>query len=282
MTNDTNTTDEALIEAARDGNREALETLIRRHQAWIYNVTLRMLWSPQDAEDVTQEVLLKAVTKLSTFRGQSSFRTWLYRIAANHILDLKKRLAEERTVSFEEYAARINRCPDLPLPAELPVAPEVLVEETRLTCTTGMLLCLNREQRLALILGAILQLDDQTAAEVMGITQVNFRQKLSRARRALREFMDGQCGLVNPARPCRCAKKTTAFAQLGVVNATQLRFNRAHQQTMQEAVGAAVGTMETWLREFLTQPFAVGPDFVPTLRAMLAQTDFQQAWKLDL
>lgn len=275
------TSDESLVGAARAGNREALEALLRRHQSWVYNLALRMLWSPQDAEDVTQEVLLRAITKLSTFRGRSSFRTWLYRIAANHILDLKKRPAEVRTVSFEEYAARINRCPDLPLPTDLPIAPEVLIEETRLTCTTGMLLCLNREQRMALILGAILQLDDKTAAEIMEITQVSFRQRLSRARRALREFMEGQCGLVNPARPCRCARKTAAFAQLGVVSANNLRFNRPHQQTVHQAVGAAVGTMEKWLSEFLTHPLAAGPDLVPALRAALAQPDFRQAWQFD-
>ncbi len=275
--------EDELIESALEGNREALEELLRRHQDWVYNLVLRMLWSPQDAEDVTQEVLLKALTKLSTFRRQSSFRTWLYRIAANHILDLKKRPAEERTISFEEYAARINRCPDSPLPVAecFPVAPEVLVEETRLTCTTGMLLCLNREQRLTLILGAILQLDDKTAAQVMKVSPVNFRQKLSRARRALREFMQGQCGLVNPKQPCRCANKTEAFRQRGVINPQNLRFNRSPRPLLSQVVGAASQIMETWLAEFRSHPFASSPDFTSVIRAALLRRDFQEAWRLD-
>jgi RNA polymerase sigma factor (sigma-70 family) len=69
-----------LIEQATHGSREALEKLILRHQAWIYNIAVRMVFHTQDAEEVTQEVLVKAITRLSTFKGESQFRTWLYRI----------------------------------------------------------------------------------------------------------------------------------------------------------------------------------------------------------
>ena len=72
--------DQELVSQIRSGNREALETLIKRHQSWIYNIVQRMIYLPQDAEDITQEILIKVLTKLSTFEGRSSFRTWLYRI----------------------------------------------------------------------------------------------------------------------------------------------------------------------------------------------------------
>ena len=62
-----------------DASIEALELLIGRHQRWIYNIALRMVFQPQGAEDATQEILINLVTKLSTFRGESQFRTWLYR-----------------------------------------------------------------------------------------------------------------------------------------------------------------------------------------------------------
>ena len=67
--------DRELVCQAQGGNREALEQLITRHQAWIYNIVLRMVYLPQDAEDATQEILVKLMTKLSTFGGNSSFRT---------------------------------------------------------------------------------------------------------------------------------------------------------------------------------------------------------------
>src|SRR5712691_386510 len=95
--------DRALVARARAGNREALEELVRRHQGWIYNIAVRMLYHPQDAEDATQEILLKAVTRLSSFEGRSSFRTWLYRIAVNHLLNTKRGRVERESLTFREY-----------------------------------------------------------------------------------------------------------------------------------------------------------------------------------
>lgn len=68
--------DRGLVARARSGDREALEALIRRHQPWIYNIALRMLSHPHDAEDATQEILLEALTRLASFEERSSFRTW--------------------------------------------------------------------------------------------------------------------------------------------------------------------------------------------------------------
>src|SRR5205814_9483783 len=92
--------DAELVEQAKNSDRAALEKLILRHQAWVYNIAVRMVFRPHDAEEVTQEVLVKVITKLSTFKGESTFRTWLYRIAANHVLNMKRRCAEMRTTTF--------------------------------------------------------------------------------------------------------------------------------------------------------------------------------------
>src|SRR5687767_12016653 len=86
--------DAVLVEQSLAGDRESLERLVLRHQAWIYNIAVRMVFDPHDAEEVTQEVLVKVVTKLGTYKGESAFRTWLYRIAANHVLSMKRRRAE--------------------------------------------------------------------------------------------------------------------------------------------------------------------------------------------
>src|SRR5712691_12302777 len=82
--------DRALVARARAGDRAALEELVRHHQGWIYNIAVRMLYHPQDAEDATQEILLKALTRLSSFAGRRRFRTWLYRIVVNHVLNMKR------------------------------------------------------------------------------------------------------------------------------------------------------------------------------------------------
>src|SRR6478735_134705 len=113
-----------LVEQAKHGGRAALEKLILRHQAWIYNIAVRMVFQPHDAEEVTQEVLVKAITKLSTFKGESQFRTWLYRIVANHVLNMRRRRAEAQVTTFAAYGAAIESTPDLDLPdpKNVPVA----------------------------------------------------------------------------------------------------------------------------------------------------------------
>jgi DNA-directed RNA polymerase specialized sigma24 family protein len=117
--------DANLVEQAKSGNRDALEKLILRHQAWVYNIAVRMVFRPQDAEDVTQEVLVKVITKLSTFKGDSAFRTWLYRIVANHVLNMQRRWAETQTTTFADYGAAIYSTPDLDLPDPKTVPVEV-------------------------------------------------------------------------------------------------------------------------------------------------------------
>jgi DNA-directed RNA polymerase specialized sigma24 family protein len=112
--------DADLVDQAKSGNRDALEKLILRHQAWVYNIAVRMVFRPQDAEEVTQEVLVKVITKLSTFKGDSAFRTWLYRIVANHVLNMQRRWAETQTTTFADYGAAINATPALDLPDPKP------------------------------------------------------------------------------------------------------------------------------------------------------------------
>src|SRR5262249_14095221 len=158
--------------------------------------------------------------RLSSFEGRSRFRTWLYRIVVNHVLTMKRGRAEPATAGFDCYAHGLDATPDLDLPdpRSVPADLRVLVDEARISCTTGMLLCLDREQRLTYILGDILGVSDTVGAELLETTADNFRQRLARARRDLHSFMNDKCGLVNRANPCRCAKKTRGFIQAGYVD----------------------------------------------------------------
>jgi RNA polymerase sigma factor (sigma-70 family) len=100
--------DRNLVVSARSGDRTALEHLVQRHQTWIYNIAVRMLYHPQDAEDATQEILIKVLTRLSSFEGRSSFRTWLYRIVVNHVLNMKRGRAEVRHAGREDAYHSLN------------------------------------------------------------------------------------------------------------------------------------------------------------------------------
>ena len=267
--------DENLVVRARAGDRKALEDLIEGHQAWIYNIALRMLFHPQDAEDATQEILVKVVTRLSSFEGRSSFRTWLYRVVFNHLLNVKRGREELKITTFSAYADALDSTPDLELAASKGGSPEtnLLVTEVMLACTSGMLLCLDREQRLTYILGAIFSVSDSVGADVLEITAENFRQRLARARRDLRNFMNDKCGLVNPANPCRCAKKTRGFIQAGHVDPENLLFVRERICKVREAAPKTYQTIKTLddkcAEIYRGHPLFRPPDLVQMVRKLV-------------
>jgi len=275
--------DRALVVRAKSGDRAAIEELVVRHQPWIYNIAVRMLYHPQDAEDATQEIFVKALTALSSYEGRSSFRTWLYRIVVNHVLNTKRGRVEPTTMSFSCYAHGLDRTPDQDLPDQnsVPIDIRLLVEEARLTCTAGMLLCLDRGQRLIYILGEIFEVTDGVGAELLEISRESFRQKLSRARRDLHSFMNERCGLVNRANPCRCAKKTRGFMQAGYVDPGSLLFAHQHLKQVREVVEAkaeALMTLDAQYSEVFRQhPFYATRDLVPALRRLLAGPSFKEA-----
>src|SRR5213083_1798838 len=265
--------DRALVERAAAGERQALEDLVRRHQAWIYNIAIRMLAHPQDAEDATQEVLIKALTRLSSFEGRSTFRTWLYRIVVNHVLNMKRGRLEPETLTFGCYAHGLDKTPDLDPPDQtsVPVDVRLIVDEARISCTSGMLLCLDRGQRLVYVLGEIFGVSDAVGGELLEISRDNFRQRLTRARRDLHNFMNDKCGLVDPGNPCRCEKKTRGFIQAGYVDPQNLLFARARVRRVREVVPEAYEALAALdaqcARIFRDHPFYDAPDIVPALRS---------------
>ena len=260
VTNYSEQTDLDLVRASLTGNKQALEALILRHQPFIYNVALKMTMSPQEAEDVTQEVLLKAVTNLSQFQGRSAFRTWLYRIAFNHILNIDRRSREQTITSFEGYGQFLDSIPNTDLTQDEAIALKETVEEVKLSCMSGMLLCLDREQRLIYILGEVFRIDHRLASDIFEISPDNFRQKLARARRDLYNFMNDKCGLVNESNPCRCPKKTKGLVQVGIVDPQRLQFNAHYVQHIHELVPERAAKMlntyeEQYQRLFGEHPF---------------------------
>jgi RNA polymerase sigma factor (sigma-70 family) len=216
---------EALVERAKGGDRQALEAVVAGIRDRVYNLAVRMLWHPADAEDATQEILVRIVTHLGTFRGESAFTTWTYRVASNYLLSTRKRRAEREELTFDRFAEQLDQglAPEAPS-LESEVEYRLLAEEVKIGCTQGMLLCLDRDHRLVYILGHVFGLPSQEAAEIIGIRPAAFRKRLSRARARLHGFMDRKCGLVNPNNPCRCARRVDHAIEIGRVDPENLLF----------------------------------------------------------
>lgn len=281
-------TDSELIEQSKNGSKLAVEKLVLRHQAWIYNIAIRMVFHPQDAEEVTQEVLVKAITRLCTFKGESKFRTWLYRIAANHVLNMKRRGGETEGQTFSSYADAINGTPDLDLPDPKTVSVEVplLVEEAKISCTIGMLLCLDRKQRLIFVLAEIFGVSDTVGSEILEMSPDNFRQSLSRVRRDLYQFMNNQCGLINASNPCRCHKKTKGFIDAGHVDPDNMLFAFQRVNEIRRVAANTSAHVDDFLDQqyaelYRDHPFLEPKDQVLWLRQILEQTNFRDTLHLS-
>lgn len=239
----------ALVERARGGELAALDALLRAVQGPLYNLAVRMLGRREDAQDATQEILLKITTHLGSWRGDSAFGTWAWSVASHHLLNLATRGPQRVEVSFEALAERLDAGSayaetllrgdrgDAALPED-----RLEARRTALACTQAMLMCLDRPQRLAYVLDVIFGLESPEAAAVQDITPAAHRQRLARARSAVHGFMAQRCGLVTDRAPCRCEK---------LVPAKRLARSRGQITPGLEVTDAELDEAEQGLRELV-------------------------------
>lgn len=215
---------EELVARAVDGNAEALDALLRHIKDDIYGLALRMLWHPADAEDATQEVLLRIVTQLSTFEGRSAFRTWAYRVAVRSILNTR-RSRGEHGLSFEEYGTDLLNDLEPHAPKELAEAERALLQrEVRIACTHAMLLCLDRDHRIAYLLGEVFEWSSPEAAACLEVSEPTYRKRLSRARKRVHAATRSHCSLVRDEAPCKCAGRIGPARRQGRIDVKRLLF----------------------------------------------------------
>jgi RNA polymerase sigma factor (sigma-70 family) len=207
-----------LVARARGGDRGALEGLLVAVQDDVHRLALRTTGSPDDALDATQEILIRVMTRLSTFKGEAAFRTWVHRVAVNHLIDRKRSVVERFGLTFSAFADDLHA-------GLTPVAPnagpelDLLAREVKHGCTLAMLTCLDRPLRIAYILGEVFGVSSVDGAWICDTTEAAYRKRLSRARGAVRDFVAEYCGLVAPERArCHCRKRVPTAISLGRID----------------------------------------------------------------
>ncbi len=230
-----------LIDKATAGNKKSLETIIFSVQDLVFNLSLRMLGTFSDAEDATQDILLKIITHLSSFKKESSFSTWVYSIALNHLKNYKKHMFAHYPLSFEFYEndiknGQVEDVPDLTQNVER----DILAEELKMSCTNVMLQCLDTESRCIFILGTMFNIDSRIAGEVLGITPETYRQRLSRIRKKMASFLYEYCGEYGCGN-CKCSNRINYAIKNHRINPAHLDFTAATEiprQTMLDVKNA--------------------------------------------
>ena len=216
-----------LIEQATAGNKDALETIILSVQDLVFNLSLRMLGTFPDAEDASQDILLKVITHLSSFKQDSSFSTWVFSITVNHLKNYKKHMFAKFPLSFEFYGddilnGKTDDVPDLTQDVEK----SILAEELKMSCTNVMLQCLDVESRCIFILGTMFKVDSRIAGDILGITAEAYRQRLSRIRKKMADFLRDYCGEYGNGK-CHCINRVNYAIQNHRISPAHLDFTAA-------------------------------------------------------
>ena len=174
------------IDDARQGDQEAFAQLVRLYEKRVYALALRMCKNPDDAAEAAQEAFLAAWQGLRFFRGESSFSTWLYRLASNACVDLLRREGRHRSAagpSFNDEELNIDVPDAAPSPQEA-----VEQRELRRQIEAG-LQALSPDHRQVLLLREMHQLSYDEIAEALSLDVGTVKSRISRGRKQLRKFL---------------------------------------------------------------------------------------------
>ncbi len=264
-----------LVERALAGDRDALEELLTGVKDLVFNLSLRMLGTIPDAEDATQEILLKVMTRLSAFEHRSALSTWVFRIAVNHLKDTQKGMFAAHPLSFEVYSqdiasGRERDVPDL----SGGVDRELLARELKLSCSNAMLQCLDRDSRAIYILGTMFRLDSRVAAEIFGLSPEAYRQRLSRIRRRMGDFLKEYCGLSGTG-TCSCARRVDYAILTHRIDPARLDYQSLEPCATEEIVSCteAMEQLDDQAQIFATLPAYRSPGEIQSNIRALMNTD---------
>lgn len=239
-----------LIQKATAGDKQSLETVMTGIQDLVFNLSLRMLGTFPDAEDASQDILLKVMTHLSSFKGESSFSTWAFRIAVNHLKDYKKHMFANVPLSFEFYGSDIQNAKTEDIPdLTQNVEKAILAEELKMSCTNVMLQCLDTESRCIFILGTMFKVDSRIAGDILGITPEAYRQRLSRVRKKMADFLTEYCGEYGKGK-CHCENRVNYAIQSHRIHPSQLYFQTAVPAQVMLDVKEAMEEIDDLSQEF--------------------------------
>jgi len=179
--------DELLVERAKRGDVAAFEQLIAQYQRPVYNTAFRLTGNHEDASDVAQEAFVKVYTSLPDFRGDSSFKTWLFRIVHNACNDelrkrIRKRVSSLNEIIFNDDGDLSRQIPD---PSDGPEQTLDRIETQRVVQES--INALEDEYRIVLVMREIQGLSYNEIADSLGINLGTVKSRLNRARHALKE-----------------------------------------------------------------------------------------------
>ncbi|MBI5479668.1 MAG: sigma-70 family RNA polymerase sigma factor [Deltaproteobacteria bacterium] len=183
-----------LIRRLRERDEVAFSEVVRLYQHKVYNLLYRMIGSHEEAEDLAQEVFVTVFKSIDTFRGESKFSTWLYRVAANHCKNRIKYLSRRSRTSGDGLDGvpehSMEDAGSAPLQSHID-APDKILEGLQLEKLLAQAIAsLDEEHRLLIVLRDVEELSYQEIGEITSLNEGTVKSRLHRARMAIKEHIE--------------------------------------------------------------------------------------------
>jgi len=186
----------SLLRRLRDHDERAFRELIEAHRDRVYNITFRMLGNRAEAEDIAQEVFITVFKTIDTFREESKFSTWLYRVAVNHCKNRIKYLARRHDRDRDELdetttSSGVNGT----IGGPMPVSPHAAIESAQTEkLLQDAIASLDEEQRTVVVLRDVEDLSIEEIRDITGLPDGTIKSRLHRARLVLRKRLQRHVG----------------------------------------------------------------------------------------
>lgn len=187
----------SLLRRLRDRDERAFRELVSAHRDRVYNITFRMLGNRAEAEDVAQEVFITVFKTIDTFREESKFSTWLYRVAVNHCKNRIKYLVRRKDRDRDELdeTNANGTSADSPISAPVPSAPDRALEGAQMEKLIQEAIAeLEEDQRVVVVLRDVEDLSIEEICEITGLPDGTVKSRLHRARLVLRKKLQRHVG----------------------------------------------------------------------------------------
>lgn len=183
--------DLALVMRARSGERAAYQTLVEKYQKRAFHIAFEVVRSKEDAEDITQEAFVKAYLSLKSFRGQSAFYTWLYRIVFNLAIDFKRKMARRGGLpaEFEEFQVNNSSADTSVLIGSVEEPDAVLGRKEKALRIQAALGELSESHRTAVLLREFDGMSYEDIAQITGVSRGTVMSRLHYARKHLQKAL---------------------------------------------------------------------------------------------
>ena len=179
-----------LVNKAVKGDNSAFEALMEKHMGIIYNIALRMAANQDDAEDMTQEIMIKIFRSLGSFKGNSKFSTWIYRVAVNTCLDELKKKKNKKHLSLDAEISGDDGENQIEIKDDSP-SPEKIAEQNELRdMVAAAVKLLSDEHRAVIVLRDIRGMSYSEIAGILGCSDGTVKSRISRARAQLKMILE--------------------------------------------------------------------------------------------